>query len=182
MIEALHHVRSLEAAAAVIAHELEAARGGLSRAEAELAQELADGEGGQTARKTITKHRGEVADLESVLRAHAEAVRIARADAEPEARAEVGDALAELRAAQDAEAVIIERAVAEMHAAALRLHVLHHQAEGRVREFSAAYPKRTGRLGAACSPRSFRALAVARLATGHRLITDMLKEDASNGE
>jgi len=180
MIEALSGVRSLEAAAAVIAHELEDARGGLSRAEAELAQELADGEGGQHARKTITKHRGEVADLESVLRAHAEAVRIARDAAEPEARAEVADALAELHAAQDAEAVIIERALAELHAAAQRLHVLQQRAEGRVREFSAAYPKRGGHLGGACSPRSFRALGVARLATGHRLVADILRE-ASNG-
>ena len=179
MIEALRRVRDLEAAAAVIAHELEAARGGLSRAEADLAQELADGEGGQTARKTITKHRGEVADMESVLRAHAEAVRIARADAEPEARAEVADALAELHAAQDAEAVIIERAVEEMHGAALRLHALHYKGEAYVRDFVGTFRKR-GHLGAASTPRSFRALAVARLATGHRLVADILRE-ASNG-
>ena len=179
MLEALHRVRSLEAEGAVIAHELEDARAGLSRAESELAQELADGEGGQTARKTITKHRGEVADLESLFRAHMKAVGIARDAAEPEARAEVGDALAELHAAQDAEAVIIERAVEEMHGAALRLHALHYKGEAYVRDFVQTFRKR-GHLGAASTPRSFRALAVARLATGHRLVADILRE-ASNG-
>ena len=180
MIESLHHVRVLEAEAVRLTRELAAAREGLTRAEAELAAALAEGESGQAERRAISKGRGAVADLESDLRAHGEAARLARSAAEPEARAEVAAALEGLHAAQDVEAVAIERALAEMHTAAQRLHALHAEAEGRVREFAAAYPNRSARLPEPTTPRSFRAAAAARLAAEHRLVLDVLKE-ASNG-